>query len=214
MHGNWRCAVPGRNREAHAHHAALDAFGEGPGADVGTTTDDRHEVDSTPRPRRWRRVVALVMGGLVGLVLLAGVAVLLFEEQLVMVAGGASGLPVRPDPELQTAIETTFDEAEGDDVVVLSDVTDFDWDAVGVFHPYYSHDEVVDEMGVRVPRGVTNITQLESYCLLVFGAEDRMVAWTSVSRNVAECSADGGTGVHPADEARFGADTFRPAARN
>jgi hypothetical protein len=154
------------------------------------------------------------MGGLVGLVLMVVVAVLLFEEQLVMAAGGVSGLPVRPDPELQTVIEATFEEAEGDDVVVLSDVTDFDWDVAGVFHPYYSHDAVVEEMGVRVPRGVTNNTQLESYCLLVFRGEDRMVAWTSVSRNVAECSVDGGTGVHSADGARFEADTFRPAANN
>jgi hypothetical protein len=78
----------------------------------------------------------------------------------------------------------------------------------------YSHDGVVDEMGVRVPRGVTNNTQLESYCLLVFRGGDRMVAWTLVSRNVAECSVDDGTGVHSADEARFGADTFRPAAND
>jgi hypothetical protein len=28
-----------------------------------------------------------------------------------------------------------------------------------VFHPYYPHDEVVEEMGVRVPRAVTNNTQ-------------------------------------------------------
>jgi hypothetical protein len=181
---------------------------------VGTTTDDRHEMAGTPRPRRWRRVVALVMGALVGLVLLAVVAVVLFEEQLVLAVGGVSELPVRPDPELQTVIEARFEEAEGDDVVVLADVTDFDWDAVGVFHPYYSHDGVVDEMGVRVPRGVTNNTQLESYCLLVFRGGDRMVAWTSVSRNVAECSVDGGTGVHSAAEARFGAGTFRPAANS
>ena len=181
---------------------------------MGTTTDEQHEKGSTPRPRRWRRAVAWVLGALVGLVLLGVVAVLPFEEQLVMAVGGASGLPVRPDPELQTAIEVTFEEAEGDDVVVLSEVTDFDWDAVGVFHPYYSHDGVVDEMGVRVPRGVTNNTQLESYCLLVFRGGDRMVGWTLVSRNVAECSTDGGTGVHSADEARFGADTFRPPASN
>jgi hypothetical protein len=85
---------------------------------------------------------------------------------------------------------------------------------VGVFHPYYTHDEVVEEMGVRVPRAVTNNTQWDDRCLLVFRGGDRMVGWVTVSRTVAECWPDEGTGMHSPEEARFEADSLRPTASN
>lgn len=139
-----------------------------------------------------------------GLALVAAVVLLLFGEEL----AGWAGLALRGDPERQAAIEAAFEEAEGDDVVVLADVTDFTWDAVGVFHPYFPHDAVVEEMGVRVPQAATNNTQLDDRCLLVFRGDDRMVGWTTVNRTVAECLPDEGTGVHSPDEARFVADSF------
>ncbi|MFA9444593.1 hypothetical protein [Egicoccus sp. AB-alg6-2] len=180
---------------------------------MGTETAERDETGITPW-RRWRRVLFLVLGALVGLALVVVVAFLLFEDQLVMAVGGASGAPVRPEPELQTAIEAAFEEAEGDDVVVLTDVIRFDWDIVGVFGPYTPHEKVVEQMGVRVPRGVTNNTALESSCLLVFRGGDRMVAWTTVGRNAAEGFGDEVTGVHSSDEARFEADSFMPVTSN
>lgn len=171
-------------------------------------TAERYGTDTTSRPRRWRRVMMQIITASVGLVVLAVVVLLLFGEQF----AGWAGLPLRPDPELQDAIESAFERAEGDDMVVFADVTDFEWDAVGVFHPYFTHDGVVEEMGVHVPHVVTNNTQLEGHCLLVFRRDDRMVGWTTVRRNVAECRPDEGTGVHSRDEARFVADSFEPAA--
>ncbi len=97
-------------------------------------------------------------------------------------------------------------------MVVLEDATDFTWDAVGVLHPYYRHESVVEDMGVRAPRAVTNNTQWDHHGLLVFRRGDRMVQWSTVHRAVAECWPGESTGVHTPAEARFAADAFRPIA--
>ena len=154
------------------------------------------------------------MLALAGLVVLATCTTLVFGEQLLAAAGGATGLPLRAEADLKAAIESAFERAEGDDVVVLADVTDFAWDAVGVFHDYYPRERVLEEMGIRVPRGVTNNTVLEGNCLLVFRRGNRMVEWTSVSAYVAECWPHdrSGSGVYTPHEARFGADSFEPVA--
>ncbi len=174
---------------------------------MGVGLAGQGDTQAEPRPRRWRRVILLVLGVLVALMLLAVAVVVIFRDQL----AGAAGLAFRPDPQLEAAVEQAFEDAEGDDVVVLADVTDFEWDAVGVFHPYYPHESIVDQMGVPVPRGATNNLQnFESYCLLVFRDGDRVAGWTTVQRGVAECWPGEADGVYSPDEARFAADALTP----
>lgn len=168
---------------------------------------ERDEAGAEQRPPRWRRVALLVLVAMVGLVLVAAAVVFIFRDQL----AGAAGLAFRPDPQLEAAVERAFEDAEGDDVVVLADVTDFAWDAVGVFHPYYPHESIVEQMGVSVPRGATNNLQnFEGYCLLVFREGDHVAGWTTVNRGVAECWPGESDGVYSPDEARFAADALSP----
>jgi hypothetical protein len=122
-------------------------------------------------------------------------------------------LASRPDRDLQAAVEQAFEQAEGDAVVVLADVTQFGWDAVGVFHPYYPHDGIVGQIGVPVPRGATNNLQnFEGSCLLVFRDGDRMAGWTTMQRGVAECWPGEADSVYSPHEARFAADALRPVS--
>jgi hypothetical protein len=157
---------------------------------------------SRPAPEQRRsRAVVLVLAGL----LVASLVALVLREQVANHLGLA-------DRGLQTAVESAFEQAEGDAVVVLEDVTEFEWDAVGVFHPYYPPDAIAEEMGVPIPRAVTNQVQSQdTYCLLVFRRGDAMVGWTVLHRDVATCwPEDAGPGPYPPSEARFAADSFTP----
>ena len=157
--------------------------------------------------RRPRRVWPYAAGAAAVFLLLCAGFVALFADDMMDSLGG-----FRPaDRQLESAVGGAFADAHHDDVIVLGDVTDFEWDAVGVFSPYYPHDDIVDEMGVDVPAAVTNHLQYESHCLLVFREDARMVAWTIVSRRVASCDFEA-TGPFTPAEARFRGDALVPVA--
>jgi hypothetical protein len=158
------------------------------------------------RPPR-RRGVRWVLGSLAGLVLLAAVTLGTLGET----PGGLLGLPVAPERSLEAAIHDRFAGAGAGDIVVLSDVTDIEWDEVGVFGPYYPHDAVVEVMGVRVPRGATSNLHYDERCLLVFRRGDRVAAWTVVSRDVADCTGEASGQLYTPDHARFSGDRLYPA---
>jgi hypothetical protein len=67
--------------------------------------------------------------------------------------GGLAGLPVAPERQLEDAVPDRFAAAGPGDLVVLTEVTAFEWDVVGVFGPYFPHEDVVERMEVRVPQG-------------------------------------------------------------
>ena|SRR3712207_4669493 len=123
---------------------------------------------------------------------------------LTNVLGG--GAP--PDKRLQQEVHALFEEAEHDETVVLADATAFQWDAVGVFAPYYPADAIEEDMGVAVPRSVTNWTQYDSHCLLVFRAGDRVAGWTRVETKVAQCADELSGRVYSDGEARFQGNAF------
>jgi hypothetical protein len=170
---------------------------------VRTGIAEQETSGPAPASRRRPRAVVLVLAGLL---VAALVAMLVLREQVADHLGLA-------DRGLQSAVEAAFEQAESDEVVVLEDVTGFEWDAVGVFHPYYPHDAIVEEMGVPVPRAVTNRVQSQdTHCLLVFRSGDAMVGWTALHRDVATCwPEDAGPGPYAPSEARFAAESFTPA---
>ena len=137
------------------------------------------------------------------------VAVLLVIATWVLTDGfdGAA----EPDRALQVHFNFLFDAAGPGEVVDLDSATTFEWDAVGVFGPYYPRKDIIADMGIDVPTSVTNWTDFEGNCLLVFRGGNEMVAWTLVERSVAECDGKLSGRVHPRADARFRGDAFRPA---
>jgi hypothetical protein len=170
---------------------------------------DEPVVTTRDAPRHRPRLAWLwwALGAMAGLVLLAVIAVYASGETL----GGMAGLPAAPERGLEAAVHNRFADAGAEDVVVLADVITFEWDTVGVFGPYYSHEEVAERMAVRVPQGATNNLLYDERCLLVFRDEGRMAAWTVVSRDVAECAAEASGQLYARDEARFRGDHLSPA---
>jgi hypothetical protein len=126
--------------------------------------------------------------------------------------GGMLGLPLAPERHLEAAVHDAFAAAGPEDVVVLHEVTDLRWDAVGVFGPYTPHETVVATTGVRLSQGASANLHYDERCLLVFRHEDRLAGWTVVSRDVADCAGEASGQVYTADEARFRGDALRPAS--
>lgn len=156
------------------------------------------ERDTRRPPRR----LLWVLGVAVGTTVLVVMPWLLTAD----LGGGEMG-----EERLEQDVRALFQEADHGDVVTLADATDFEWDAVGVFGPYYPADAINEDMGIAVPRSVSNWSQYESHCLLVFRAGDKVAGWTRVERSVAECADDLSGRVYPAEEARFRGDAFAPA---
>jgi hypothetical protein len=158
------------------------------------------------RGRRSRRHLAIGLASVAVLGALASLAMLVFPGAI----GGYAGLPVAPEPDLEAAVHELFVDADASEGVVLADATDFDWEVVGVFGPYTPHDTIVEDMGVRVPKGASNNLLYDERCLLVFRRGDRIAAWTVVARDVAECADDASRRLYSAERARFGGDRLAP----
>lgn len=143
-----------------------------------------------------------------------GVVVVLTAAGVMILAWfltGEFGGGAYPDEALEQEVHALFAQAEPGEVVVLADATDFEWDAVGVFGPYHPREGILEKIEVDVPVSVTNWTDFEGSCLLVFRAGDRMAAWTLVERDVADCSGRSNGRVFNRDQARFRAGSFSPA---
>lgn len=152
------------------------------------------------------------------LVLPVGVAVLLVAGALVLTVfsdalAGLLGLPLAPDRSLEAEVGRAFGDSQPDEVVDLAELVDGPWDRVGVFGPYLPHERVRDAISVDVSTGVTNNLTYDDRCLLVFAGDGRVVAWTTVSRGLVDCTGALSGQVYARDQALFAGDRLGPADR-
>lgn len=102
-----------------------------------------------------------------------------YSVALVFLIGALSGCAAS-DAQVQEQIAAQV--ARGDGTVVrLADVTPFSWERLHVYPPYTPSEQVEEELGFRW-RGADRIEMLDRFTLLVFVANDRVVAFVEHPR--------------------------------
>ena len=88
--------------------------------------------------------------------------------------------------------------------IVMADVVPGDWTRMLIFGPYTPPDTIDASLGFHWDGASgTHIDMLDAFTLIVFADEDRVMAWSMVSRAIAEWSNDALARSWSRAEARF-----------
>lgn len=93
----------------------------------------------------------------------------------------------------------------GDGLLDLRDVTDVDWDQLGLFLPYSGSEAVQRELGVRMPAAADRKMNSESDEFLAFVRDGNLVAWAVIGRGRISVLAPPGT--YEAEDAVFAVES-------
>lgn len=80
---------------------------------------------------------------------------------------------------------------QGEKQIDLTTMTDFEWDAVGVFGPYTTNDIIEDSMDIRFKGDTGGIDSLEDRFLLVFADKKKAVKTAVLYRKYGDFKIEG-----------------------
>lgn len=79
-------------------------------------------------------------------------------------------------------LEKSFKEYVHEDTLILSDITDFDWDVVFIMEPYTPYETILNEHGISNKKIETNIESLDDIILIIFCKDKQIVQYCNLPR--------------------------------